>query len=49
MFQGISLKRRGRERETEREKEIIDLGEAKLVQKPHNFMFTRCLYTLSFT
>ena len=46
MFQGISLKKRGREREKERER--IDLREAKLVQKPHNFIFKRCLYTLSF-
>ena len=25
------------------------MGETKLVQKPHNFIFKRCLYTLSFT
>ena len=36
MFQGISLKRRGREKEKERER--VNTGEAKLVQKPHNFI-----------
>ena len=47
MFQGISLKKIGREREKETER--VDTGEAKLVQKSHNFIFKRCLYTLSFT
>ena len=47
MFQGISLKKRGKEREKERER--VDTGETKLVQKPHKFMFKRGLYTLSFT
>ena len=38
-----------REGEGERERERIDMREAKLVQKPHNFIFKRCSYTLSFT
>ena len=38
-----------REGEGERERERIDRGGAKLVQKPHNFIFKGCLYTLSFT
>ena len=38
-----------REREGERERERVDMGEAKLVQKPPNFIFEKCLYTLSFT
>ena len=38
-----------REGEGERGRERIDMREAKLVQKPHNFIFKRYLYTLSFT
>ena len=38
-----------RDREREKERERVDTGGAKLVQKPHNFIFKRYLYTLSFT
>ena len=41
MFQGISLKKRGREREKERER--VDTGEAKLVQNPIT-LFSKVVY-----
>ena len=41
MFQGISLKKRGREREKETER--VDTGEAKLVQFPIT-LFSKGVY-----
>ena len=41
MFQGINLRKRGREREKKRER--LDMGEAKLVQNPIT-LFSKVVY-----